>query len=62
MVMGNVFVYGAGLSLMCPLDLLKEEGPPDGLSDVCHLIMNECVLFVALMTGFHLLNAYRADV
>ena len=47
---------------MCPLDLLEEEGSPDGLSDVRHLVVDGCGVLVALMTLFHLFYAYRADV
>ena len=47
---------------MCPLDLLEEEGSSDGLSDVCHLVVDWCVILVALVTFLHLFYAYRADV
>ncbi len=47
---------------MRPLDLFEEEGSPDGFSDVCHLVVDGCVVLVALMSFIHLFYAYRADV
>ncbi len=59
---GGWFLYGTGLPFISSLDLLKEEGSPDGLSDVCHLVVDGCVFLVALMSFLHLFYAYKADV
>ena len=63
MVMGD----GLSTALVCLscaflINLLEEETSPDGLSDVCHLVVDGCVFLVALMSFLHLFYAYRAEV
>jgi hypothetical protein len=58
---GSIFV-GAGLFLMCFFDGSEEQGSTNSLPHVVKVVVDRCVVFVALVTTFHWLDAFWADV
>ncbi len=47
---------------MCFFDGSEEQGSTNSLPHVVEVVVDRCVVFVALVTTFHWLDAFWADV